>query len=161
MRYIKIENNSPVDYTIEQLFEDYPNAVIYKISQMPNEQLLATYSVYPLITEPLPQLAEDEIAEEGVPEFAQGEWHQTWTVRKLTEEEITEVVNSRSFPLLATEGVDIASNSFIAAADVQTDRYEICKQCTAFTALKTCRECNCIMPLKIKIASASCPLVKW
>ena len=161
MRYIKIENNSPVDYTIEQLFEDYPDAVIYKTSQMPNEQLLANYSVYPLITEPLPQLAEDETAEEGVPEFAQGEWHQTWTVRKLTEEEITEIIDSRTPTVTEVEGVTAADNSFFATANVQTERYEICKQCPSFTALKTCRECGCIMPLKIKLAGASCPLTKW
>jgi hypothetical protein len=157
MRYIRIENNSPVDYTIEQLFQDYPDAEIYKTSQMPNEQLLANYSVYPLITEPLPQLTEDETVKEGVPEFVLGEWHQTWTVRKLTQEEITEIVNNRLPSVTADAGSDV----FFAAANVQTERYEICKKCPSFTVLKTCRECGCIMPLKIKIASVSCPLAKW
>lgn len=88
MRYIKIENNSAVNYTIEQLFNDDPTAVIYAQSQMPDEQLLAKYNVYPLVTEPMPQLAEEETAEEGTPIFAQNEWHQTWITRPLTEEEI-------------------------------------------------------------------------
>lgn len=87
MRYIKVENNTPIQYSLEQLFIDYPNAVIYKMSKMPNEKLLANYNVYPLITEPAPQVAPDETAEEGMPEFRDGEWHQTWATRQLTEQE--------------------------------------------------------------------------
>jgi hypothetical protein len=99
MRYIKLENNQPVDYSIEQLFTEYPDAVIYKKTQMPNEQLLANYGVYPLVTEPIPNLLEDETAEEGIPEFIYGEWHQTWTVRKLTEEEFQKIVEVRETSL--------------------------------------------------------------
>lgn len=160
MRYIKIQNNSPVNYTIEQLFKDHPDAVIYKTSQMPNEQLLANYSVYPLITEAQPQLSEDETVEESIPEFRQNEWHQNWIIRKLTEKEITEIINSRS-STTEVESVDKGNTLFFAALDIQTERYEICKQCPSFTVLKTCKECGCIMPLKTKIASATCPVEKW
>jgi hypothetical protein len=169
MRYIKLENNQPVDYTIEQLLIDNPNAIIYKISQMPNEQLLAQYNVYPLITEPVPQLTEDETVEESTPEFRDGEWHQTWQVRKLTKDEISEIIESRT-PIFSDANADGIANAdgmnegvgrFIATVELQEQRYEICKTCDSFTALKTCRECGCIMPLKIKINSASCPLEKW
>lgn len=156
MRYIKIENNSAVNYTIEQLFNDDPTAVIYAQSQMPDEQLLAKYNVYPLVTEPMPQLAEDETAEEGTPIFAQNEWHQTWTVRKLTNNEVQQIIDSRS--TFVAEGID---TSFFANDLLQAQRYEHCKSCSAFTAFKTCTECGCIMPLKIRLASASCPLAKW
>jgi hypothetical protein len=163
MRYIKLENNSPIDYTIEQLFAEYPDALIYKISQMPNEELLLNYNVYPLITEPVPQLTEDETVEESTPEFHDGEWHQTWRVRKLTEGEIGEIVESRTpiFSDANADDVNEAQAMFIATVELQEQRYEICKTCDSFTALKTCRECGCIMPLKIKINSASCPLEKW
>lgn len=87
MRYIKLENNVPVNYSIEQLFKDYPDAQIYKKTQMPNEQMLANYNVYPLITEPKPYCSEEQIADESTPEFRENEWHQTWIVRDLTEEE--------------------------------------------------------------------------
>lgn len=162
MRHIKVENNTPTDYSIEQLFIDHPTATIYKNTQMPNEQLLAAYNVYPLITEAQPQLNEDETAEESTPEFRQGEWHQTWKTRKLSEEEIQEIVKSReSFLDLSNVNITEETISFLATKELQEQRYEICKNCDAFTALKTCKECGCIMPLKIKIASAACPLDKW
>jgi hypothetical protein len=153
MRYIKLENNQPINYTIEQLLVDNPNAVIYKNSKMPNEELLSTYNVYPLITEALPNINEDEIAEESTPEFRDGEWHQTWAIRKLTDEEIKEIVSAyNEIPY---------ENSFFTSKDMQEKRYEICKSCDSFTVLKTCRECGCIMALKIKIAEAKCPVDKW
>jgi hypothetical protein len=163
MKYIKLENNQPKDYSIEQLFIDYPDAVIYKSSQMPNEQLLANYSVYPLITEAQPEIKEDETVEESTPEFRDGEWHQTWRIRKLTEEEINEIVENR---LAVFDSEDISSldenpKGFFSSEELQEQRYEICKSCDSFTVLKTCRECSCIMPLKIKIADAGCPLEKW
>lgn len=162
MRYIKLENGTLGDYTIEQLFIDHPNATIYKNTQMPNEQLLAAYNVYPLVTEPQPQLLEDETAEEGVPEFRDGEWHQTWLVRKLSEGEILEIVKSReSFLDLSNVDVTEETTGFLATKELQEQRYKICKGCDAFTALKTCRECGCIMPLKTKLSSAACPLDKW
>jgi hypothetical protein len=85
MKYIRLENNQPINYTIEQLLIDHPDAVIYKKTKMPNEQLLANYNVYPLITEAAPDINEDETAEESTPEFRDGEWHQTWRVKKLTQ----------------------------------------------------------------------------
>ena len=162
MRYIKVETNTPTDYLIEQLLIDYPDAVIYKKSQMPNEKLLAQYDVYPLITEPMPQLLEDETVEESTPEFRQGEWHQTWKIRKLSEEEIQEIIESRT-SAVALDSIDTENEAlgFFASKELQEQRYETCKGCDAFTALKTCRECGCIMPLKIKIADAACPLEKW
>ena len=162
MRYIKVENNQPKDYSIEQLLIDHPNAVIYKKTKMPNEELLANYNVYPLITEAQPNINEDETAEESTPEFRQGEWHQTWRIRKLTEAEIQEIIESRESSLAADNIDDNETvTGFIASKELQEQRYEICKSCDSFTALKTCRECGCIMPLKIKIASVRCPLEKW
>lgn len=160
MRHIKITNDVVHDYTIDQLLKDYPDAVIYKNSQMPDEKLLANYDVYPLITEPFPQLAEDETADEGIPEFEQGEWHQTWVVRKLTKDEIQKIIDSRSTDPVAT-ATDTGYNVFFATNVTQTQRYEICKTCPSFTSLKTCKECGCIMPLKTKLSDASCPLSKW
>ena len=157
MRHIKLENNAPVNYTLEQLLIDVPDAVIYLNSQMPHPELLANYNVYPVVTTPQPILNEDETAEEGTPEFKDNEWHQTWVVRKLSIDEIQEIIDRRQYV-----SADIATgNSFLAASEVQEARYDICKSCTSFTLLKTCRECGCIMPLKIKMTSASCPLNKW
>lgn len=41
-------------------------------------------------------------------------------------------------------------------------RYSICQQCPHLRALtKTCKKCNCYMPLKTKIKEVSCPIGKW
>ena len=93
MRHIKLENNIPIDYTLQQLFVDIPDAIIYQNSQMPNQDLLANYNVYPLITTPQPALNEDEIAEEATAEFKDGEWQQMWVVRALTADEIQERID--------------------------------------------------------------------
>lgn len=163
MKYIKLEeNNKPVNYSIEQLFIDYPDARIYKISQLPDEQLLASYNVYPLITESTPPLSEDETAEEGVPEFRDGEWHQTWKIRKLNDNEIQKIIQDNEINLdLDLNNLTDTQKTFIANKTLQDERYNICKQCPSLTVLKTCNECGCIMPLKVKIANASCPLNKW
>lgn len=163
MRYIKLENGTPKDYTIEQLLIDCPNANIYNNGiKMPNEKLLAQYDVYPLITESMPQLNEDETVEESTPEFKQGEWHQTWKTRKLSEEEIQEIIESReSFLDLANVDIAEETTGFLATKELQEQRYEICKGCDSLTVLKTCKECGCIMPLKTKLSSAVCPLDKW
>lgn len=161
MRHIKLENNIPIDYSLEQLFVDVPNAAIYEKSQMPDEKLLANYNVYPLITTPQPALNEDEIAEEATAEFKDGEWQQMWVVRALSEAEIQAIIDSRSTDLIATDDTNIVNSAFFASSTLQTQRYDICKECPMFTLLKTCRECGYIMPLKVKMAGASCPLNKW
>lgn len=151
MRHIKLENSTPRDYSIEQLFSDYPDAVIYEQSQMPSEALLANYGVYPLVTEAKPTVDETEAVEESTPEFIAGEWHQTWRVRKLTESEKQALAKATA----------IDGNAVFATSAIQTQRYEICKTCPSFTALKTCKECGCVMSLKTKLANTSCPLSKW
>ena len=41
------------------------------------------------------------------------------------------------------------------------DRLAICRDCPSFNKLRICNECKCIMPLKVKIPNAKCPLGKW
>lgn len=162
MRYIKLENNKPKNYSIEQLFIDIPDAIIYKNTQMPNEKLLANYDVYPLITTVFPDIKEDEIAEESTPEFRNGEWKQTWIVRKLTKEEIENRIANNSYNVIINENmITETQKSFLANKDIQESRYETCKTCEHFTALKTCSQCGCIMPLKVILFNATCPLDKW
>lgn len=160
MRHIKLENNVAIDYPIEQLLVDVPDAIIYKNSQMPHPELLANYNVFPLVTTPRPPLNEDETAEEGAPEFKDGEWQQTWNVRKLSAAEVQEIIDANAF-----QNNSVVENntgvSFLADSQTQEARYDLCKDCTSFTALKTCKECGCIMPLKIKLHGAICPLGKW
>jgi hypothetical protein len=110
VRHIKLENNIPVNYTLEQLLIDMPDAVIYQNSQMPHPGLLANYNVYPLVTTPQPSLDEDETAEESIPEFKDNEWQQTWIIRKLSTDEIQEIIDSRQSVVTDTNGSSITRN---------------------------------------------------
>lgn len=40
-------------------------------------------------------------------------------------------------------------------------RMIICRSCDKLTAINFCSECNCFMPLKTRLRSATCPLNKW
>ena len=148
MKYIKITNDTIINYTLEELFIDYPDADIYKNSQMPNRQLLEKYNVYPLITTTIPNDDNVIVTGEGLPKFIDGEWHQTWVTRSLTEEEKLSKLNE-----------DLP---FFVDKEISTKRYNICKSCENFISLTTtCKECGCFMIAKTKIQNASCPLEKW
>ena len=41
-------------------------------------------------------------------------------------------------------------------------RFGICKQCPElFQPTKQCKKCGCIMPLKVMLKEATCPMGKW
>jgi hypothetical protein len=41
-------------------------------------------------------------------------------------------------------------------------RYEMCKSCENFMGRsKMCKICNCMMPLKARLPSQTCPAGKW
>jgi len=100
--------------------------------------MLANYNVYPLITEAQPHLNEDETAVESTPKFRNGEWHQTWTVRKLTKKEIREKIKDIEKTLSEGNVADSESAAtFLADKELQEQRYNMCKSCDSFTALKS------------------------
>jgi hypothetical protein len=48
--------------------------------------------------------------------------------------------------------------------DEQTaiDRYTICRECPELLGItKQCKQCGCMMPLKVKLKEAECPIGKW
>lgn len=50
--------------------------------------------------------------------------------------------------------------------ELSKHRYSICQSCERFNAsLKICKECNCFMPLKVRIPitlhKIKCPIGKW
>lgn len=49
----------------------------------------------------------------------------------------------------------------IARQDIAQARYDICKSCKEFSSIKTCKLCNCFMPVKVKFAYVGCPHGKW
>jgi hypothetical protein len=45
---------------------------------------------------------------------------------------------------------------------VNKQRLSICNECDKFLKhIKVCSECYCVMPLKVKLAGAVCPIGKW
>jgi hypothetical protein len=41
-------------------------------------------------------------------------------------------------------------------------RMDICLECDRLIQItKQCRECGCMMPLKVKLTNAKCPIGKW
>jgi hypothetical protein len=41
-------------------------------------------------------------------------------------------------------------------------RYAICLQCPFFfTPTRQCKKCLCIMPIKVRVRKARCPVGKW
>ena len=49
-----------------------------------------------------------------------------------------------------------------APSAVQQERLSICQSCPFYRkSIKQCKKCGCIMPQKVKLADASCPVHKW
>lgn len=85
--YIKIVNNFPVSYSIEQLRKDNPQTSFPSVI---SDSLLAEYSVYAVqpVSAPVPSVS--EALEEGVAQQA-GMWVQSWSVRAMTSTELASV----------------------------------------------------------------------
>lgn len=159
LRYIKIVDNKPINYTLEQLFQDHPGAKIYDRSKMPSELLLKNYGVYPLITTPKP---EGNLVEEGDPIFDGSEWVQTWTVKEHDEDnlEYQQEKQLNSDPNIFRPFLE--NKELFVDDEIRKYRYDICKSCEKFINLtKQCKECGCFMTLKTKLKISSCPLDKW
>lgn len=41
------------------------------------------------------------------------------------------------------------------------ERLKICESCEFYKITKRCDKCGCIMPLKVQLAEAECPIGKW
>lgn len=157
MKYVRLKNTKPEIYSIEEFVAEFPYITIYNNSSMPDLYLLEQYNIYPLVTTNPPILEETHVAEEGIPKFQDGEWHQTWYARELSRSEIDELIAVRT-PIPADPEM---AQQFFASEETVTDRFRLCSNCPSYNLLTICAECRCIMPLKVKIKSAVCPLGKW
>lgn len=53
-------------------------------------------------------------------------------------------------------------SSIIATADVAQSRMDTCRGCDRYmSSFMRCKECGCIMPLKVRMKDSECPLQKW
>ena len=46
-------------------------------------------------------------------------------------------------------------------SQVVAKRIAICKSCPELSRFKTCSQCGCFMPAKVRLMSSKCPLDKW
>lgn len=54
------------------------------------------------------------------------------------------------------------SNVPRASVGLASARLEICVECPELIKVtKQCKQCGCIMPAKVKLLEAQCPLDKW
>jgi len=54
-----------------------------------------------------------------------------------------------------------AHNQRAQSTGLERIRMNVCQKCPAFTKMKTCKECGCFMPAKVRLENAKCPLGKW
>jgi hypothetical protein len=53
-------------------------------------------------------------------------------------------------------------NKHVSDEDLAKKRLNICSGCEFYTKLTTqCQKCGCVMPLKVHLAEAECPIGKW
>ena len=45
--------------------------------------------------------------------------------------------------------------------EIAKTRYQFCKECDHFTAVKVCAKCSCFMPAKVVLSLSKCPINKW
>jgi hypothetical protein len=92
--YIKINDGVPVAYSIEQLRADNPNTSFpFEMSSA----LLAEFGVFPLVPTDPPPFDFSKILKEGVPQFVEGQWEQTWVEEDAPyEEHLQRVLEARA-----------------------------------------------------------------
>lgn len=84
--YIKVTNNQPAKYSIEQLRKDNPQV---SFPQSPSAETLAEYGVFIAQESDAPTHESNEAIEDaGFLQLTDGTWKQAWRVRSMTEQEL-------------------------------------------------------------------------
>ena len=55
----------------------------------------------------------------------------------------------------------VSNGKLIADLDKQNKRWLICKSCEYIFNKNRCTQCGCIMPFKVRLEDAKCPISKW
>lgn len=90
MSYVKTINGQvqQYPYSISQLRKDNPGI---SFPQVPSNELLAQYEVFPVATVPAPSFNQTtQSVSEGSPAQSNGAWRQTWIVRSASSQELAE-----------------------------------------------------------------------
>lgn len=76
---------------------------------------------------------------------------QEWK-KKNAERQATGVVRPWDFANPDTEYV---------TKEKEEERYALCEACPYLLSTKQCSKCGCVMPAKVKLLHAVCPIDKW
>lgn len=49
----------------------------------------------------------------------------------------------------------------VSSNEIAEQRLKICESCEFYKITKQCSKCGCIMPIKVQLALAECPVGKW
>jgi len=52
-------------------------------------------------------------------------------------------------------------NRHVSDSKISENRLKICAGCEFYLKTKQCSKCGCIMPVKVQLAEAECPVGKW
>jgi len=50
---------------------------------------------------------------------------------------------------------------FLIDSTQRNERIEICNNCNQLSAIKLCKMCGCMMPVKTWLRAAKCPAGRW
>lgn len=104
MRYVRVTENGEVSYPFpkEAIRKENPNVSFPR--EMPDD-LLAEYSVFPVIAVDPPQIGPGQALREETPELSDGEWMQKWAVDEVPIPVPEEVDAAQIRLLLLNEGL--------------------------------------------------------
>ena len=98
MLYTKVKNDTAVEYPLS--YEEVCERIIDPVgrSRMPIDlDYLASEGYYPVIPHHYPEVAPTSIVTMGLPILANGEWHENYLIRELSEQEKAENYEAKSF----------------------------------------------------------------
>jgi hypothetical protein len=115
MRYIKIKSDETIvyPYTINNLFEEYPNTSFPE--QITNEVLLE-YNILPVI-EISKGTDINKNYTEGIPVLINNQYYQNWILTNATEEEISERLQQQWFQIRSIRNTYLSESDWTQLPD--------------------------------------------
>jgi hypothetical protein len=116
--YIKIENEIPIEYSIERLRYDNPN-ISFPLTI--SDEILEKFGIYPCILQDKPLINEktEKVSYGPFVQDETGKWIKTWNILQKSDDEILswitvkemEVRNKRNYLLSETDFYALSDNS--------------------------------------------------
>ncbi len=114
--YIKISNNQPEIYTVEQLRNDNPNTSFP--AALP-DHVLELYQVYPLTVLDLPAFNDktEKVIDGEIYQDADNNWVKGYAVLQKTQEEIVQWIDNKSAEMRAMRNFLLSETDYLALSD--------------------------------------------